>query len=199
MRQIIPIFKRLRREQKAATIVELGFAAPIFFMILIGIFDLGYAIYCRSVLVGAVNEAGRASGLRTGVANKQAIDDRVKAQVQQVMPKASLTYSRKNYQTFSAVNQPEDFIDANGNNAYNSPECFTDINANNRWDADPSSDGQGTADDVVLYTVTMQYQDIFPLWKFIGLDSIRKTEAATLLRNQPYADQVARVPIQVCP
>lgn len=199
MNRMSSLLKNVRLDQSAATIVELGFAAPIFFMILMGIFDVGYAVYCRSVLVGAVNEAGRASALESGVTNKNAIDDKVKARVRSVMPKAELDYSRKNYQDFGAVGLPEDFVDANRNTRYDHPECFTDLNANKVWDADSGKDGQGGADDVVIYTVTMSYQDIFPLWKFIGLSSTRSTQATTLLRNQPFANQAERIAIQICP
>lgn len=191
--------RRLRRDENGATIVELGFAAPIFFMILIGIFDIGYGMYCRSVLVGAVNEAARSSALQSGIGRSGEIDTKVTDTVKKVMPSAILTFNRKNYESFSSVGRPEDYNDANNNTKYDANECFTDINNNQSWDADVGSNGQGGADDVVVYSVTLRYQDIFPLWRFIGLSDYRQTQAKTLLRNQPYASQSVRVPIQVCP
>lgn len=191
--------KSLRKDEGGATVIEFALAAPIFFVLLIGIFDFAYAIYSKSILVGAVNEAGRASALESGQKQLSQIDQRVTELVQDVMPSATLTFSRKNYQSFSQMGRPEDFIDANGNQKYDNGECFMDLNKNEQWDSDSGSKGQGGADDVVIYSVEMVYDDIFPLWNMIGIDSKRKAYASTLLKNQPFAEQAQRNAETVCP
>ena len=112
---------------------------------------------------------------------------------------AEVTFERKNYQTFSDVNRPEVFIDANKNGVYDNKECFDDENGNNRWDADVGASGQGGARDVVVYRVTVAYDELVPLSRFVGLDPKRRFSAVTTLMNQPFATQADRPVKQICP
>ena len=98
------------------------------------------------------------------------------------------------------MNTPEDFNDSNGNGLYDPNECFTDMNGNARWDADRGrSNSQGGADDVVLYTVSVSYNKIFPLWKLIGQPSTNVISAETTLRNQPFGVQSQQIGMRICP
>ena len=57
------------------------------------------------------------------------------------------------------------------------------------WDADPGLSGQGGANDVTLYTMTITYPRLFPVTKALGVSSTQTITATTLLKNQPYATQ----------
>jgi len=73
-----------------------------------------------------------------------------------------------------------------------------DENGNGVWDADVGKGGLGGANDVVLYTVTLNYDRVFPLWKLIGGDQRATASASTVLRNQPFGPQATRVQKQIC-
>ena len=190
---------RLRQNSEGATIVEFAIVAPVFLLLLIGSFDLGHTLYVRSALQGALQDAGRGSGLEGGVDNQQAIDDYVAAQVMAVAPKARLTFDRRNYAEFSDVGTPEDFVDANNIGVYDEGECFTDENGNGQWDSDVGAEGQGGADDVVVYRVDVAFERSFPLWKMLGLGHEAQLSATTTLRNQPFGTQEARTSETICP
>lgn len=190
---------KLLRSDDGVSVVEFGFTAPLFFMLVFGTLELGYGIYANSVLSGAVQEAGRDSGLEDAQADQTAVDARVTEQVTAVVPSAELTFERQNYQDFSDVGRPEDFVDANNNDEYDDGECFTDENDNETWDDDVGSDGQGGANDVVLYSVQMEFNRFIPVGGFFGLSEKRRHTARTTLRNQPFATQGSRVAQQVCP
>lgn len=199
------LLAHLKRDEKGATIVEFAIVGPIFFMFIFGIFDIGYAAYNHAVLEGAVQNAGRYAGLQSGAGSQAAIDAEVTARVHDVNKNAKLTFQRKNYENFSDVGRPEDFIDANGNGRYDAGECFTDINANSVWDSDVGASGLGGADDVVVYTATASYDSLFPLWSLLNahnknnyFQKKREFTATTILRNQPFSSQASRPTKSVC-
>lgn len=190
--------RRLLRSTDGVSVVEFGFTAPLFFMLVFGTLELGYGIYANSVLSGSVQAAGRDSGLENAQGGQTDIDALVTAQVTAVVPSADLTFTRQNYQEFSDVGRPEDFDDTNANGEYDSGECFTDENDNDTWDDDVGADGQGGANDVVLYSVEMEFNRFIPVGGFFGLPDKRSYTARTTLRNQPFSTQSERQPTQVC-
>lgn len=197
--RLIDISTKLSRDSAGATIVEFAIVAPVFLLLLLGVFDLGHRIYAQTVLQGAVNQAGRNAGLESGADAMSAIDGAVRTQVAKIVPQGAVLTSRRNYQSFNDVNKPEDFVDANGNGAYDPEECFTDVNGNAAWDEDRGAEGLGGADDVVLYTATLQYDSLVPLMGFLGGSDRRNIAASTILRNQPFGDQAVRPEEQICP
>jgi len=190
---------RLAAGNDGATLVEFSIVAPVFLLMLTGTFDIGHDVYVRATVQGALQEAGRDAGLESGSASKDAIDAIVRDQVQRVAPKADLTFERTNYEEFSDVGEPEDFTDSNGNNQYDEDECFIDSNANETWDADKGRSGLGGANDIVLYTVTVTYDRLFPFWHLVGANRETVITASTTLRNQPFGTQAARANTQICP
>jgi Flp pilus assembly protein TadG len=190
---------RLRADRKGATLVEFALIAPTFLVMLLGAFEFGHGVYLQALLQGAVQDAGRDSGLESGQENLGLIDARVLAQVRAIAPAGVVASTRKNYKTFKDVGKPEDFTDANGNGVRDADECFIDANGNGGWDVDRSQGGLGGADDVVVYTATLTYDRIVPLWKIIGWSQRNRLVATTTLRNQPFADQAERHETMICP
>ncbi len=200
MRQLHrPAMRSLTSDAQGATLPEFAVVLPVFLLLMFGIFDIGQGIYVQSVLQGAVQNAGRDAGLESGASQKDAIDQRVRDQLQPLIQNATYTIERANYQTFSDVGRPEDFTDTNGNEKYDPDECFVDENGNNTWDSDVGKGGLGSANDVVLYTVSVTYDRLFPLWKLIDGSPHNTVSAATTMRNQPFGSQTTRVKKQICP
>lgn len=183
------LIQRLRRDDRGAYLLELALILPAFLMLTMGIFDIGFAMYAKSVLTGAVEEAARASTLESNNLSQTNIDQDVSAAVGDVANYASLAFQRTNYRSFSNVAQPENYTDSNGNGVRNAGECFEDTNGNNNWDADQGGAGQGGADDVVIYRVTMSYDRIFPLWRMLDEQQAESIRVTTVLRNQPFTTQ----------
>lgn len=177
---------RLLRDRRGVAATEFAILAPVLVMMLLGLMDLSYQAYARAVLEGAIQKAGRDSGIEG--ATTATIDAKVEAAVKQVANRATVTFDRRSYSTFGNI-RPERFTDTNGNGIRDATECYDDVNANMRWDADPGREGQGGANDVTLYTVTATYPRIFPLGKLLGWSSTETVSAKTLLKNQPFATQ----------
>lgn len=191
--------RRLRRDDRGVTAIEFAFVAPVMLLLIMGLCELTYQCYVQAILTGAMQKAGRDSTIQGSTARTNALDNAVMTPVRTVAHSATYTSTRRSYAQFSHI-QPEPFQDNNGNGVFDATtECFTDLNGNNSWDADPGLNGQGGANDVVLYTVTVTYPRLFPLYGMLGLTANAQVASSTVLKNQPYAAQNAFTPKQVCP
>lgn len=181
-----PFLRRLRRSEQGNAIVEFALTAPLFLLILMGIFDFSWQIYGKQVLQGAVSKAARDATLESNAINQAALDTKVREKVLNVFKNGDVTFERKSYDSYSEVGQPEAFTDSNKNGVYDAGECFEDVNGNSNWDADRGATGNGGAEDVVLYTATLEIERVLPVWKMLGQSQTSRIQATTVLRNQPY-------------
>ena len=191
-------FTTVRRDKSGVTAVEFGLVAPTFFMVLLGIFDMGYNVYARAILDGAVQKAARDATLETGPNSLAVIDNRVSTFVGPLGANATFDFNRKNYLDFADVGRAEEYEDQNDNGIRDPGECYTDENDNQSWDNDVGSDGVGSARDVVLYTVNMTYDRKFPLYRMLGQTQATTIVSSTVLRNQPFGDQGNRTTAVRC-
>jgi Flp pilus assembly pilin Flp len=176
----------LRGDTAGATVVEFALIAPVLLLTMMGIFDLGYNMYATSMLQGAIQQSARNSSLEGGAGSAAALDAKVAEAVHDVVPGATMTYTRSVYTSFSDVRQPEDFTDTDGDGVCNNGEPFEDVNDNATWDQDRGKAGQGGARDAVLYEVRISYPRAFPVASLIGQSNTFTTVAKTVLRNQPW-------------
>jgi Flp pilus assembly protein TadG len=191
--------RHLARDHRGATIIEFAFVAPVMVLLLMGLCDLTYQSYVQSILTGAMQKAGRDSTIQGSTAKTATLDAAVMTAMRRVAKDATWTSTRKSYAQFSNI-KPEVFQDNNSNGTYDQPsECFTDINGNNLWDQDPGLDGQGGANDVVLYSIRVSYPRLFPMAGLMGWTPTQTIAASTILKNQPYANQSTYTAKQVCP
>ena len=184
----------LRRDRRGTAITEFALTAPVFLLLVMGIFDYCWQVYAQQVLQGAVGDAARQSTLEANAiaARQTALDDVVRAKVKGVFGNANVQFSRKAYQDFSGVSQREALEDANNNGVADRGECFDDMNGNNSWDSqDQARSGNGGASDVVLYTATATINRILPVWRMLGQSQQVTLKSSTVLRNQPYATAVS--------
>lgn len=174
-------------DSAGVTAVEFALIAPVFLMIIAGSLDLGQMVYAKSVLDGAVEKAARDSSLET--ASTQAADNIVKKAVWEILPDARVTATRKSYFDFNNTNRGEELDDVNGDGECSPGEAYTDLNGNDTWDEDLGSDGNGGANDVIVYTVNVAYEPVFAM-PMVPLDwSTRQISATAVKRNQPFGKQ----------
>lgn len=196
------------KNERGATLVEFAIVAPVMIILMMGLCDLLYQIYARSVLSGAVQKAARDSAIQGGGNLADTLDAQVLTAMSGLFgatTKSCATNpapgtwcsSRKSYSTFTNVG-PEPFTDLNDDKVRQAGECYADINGNKQWDADPGVTGQGGANDVALYTMNVTYPRIFPVAGLFGWPSSVTISTSTLLKNQPYATQATSSPATIC-
>lgn len=194
------IARRLARDSQGVTLTEFGLISPVLFMMIMGIFDIAHNVYTSSMVDGAMQSAARAMTIEGAAMREAQIDARVIAQVRNVVPStAEITLDKQYYDDFSDVSVPEEFTDTNGDGICNDGESYVDTNNNNQWDADRGSAGIGGARDVVLYTVTVEYPRLFPIYNMVGMNQNAKITGSTVLRNQPYDEQNRVSQVRQCP
>lgn len=190
--------RRLRSDRRGVTAIEFAIVAPVMAIVIMGLGDLAYQVYAQAILDGALQKAGRDSAIQGGAENTSAIDARVLDQIRLISPHAEIyKVERKNYDTFGTV-KPEPFVDDNGNGKRDAGECYTDVNGNKNWDIDPGVEGQGGANDVTKYSMTIRYPQPFPVMGMFGLSGTNDISSQTLLKNQPYATQTTTTAATVC-
>ncbi|MEI5687368.1 MULTISPECIES: TadE/TadG family type IV pilus assembly protein [Sphingomonas] len=191
----------LAADRRGATLVEFAFVVPVMLLLIMGLGDLAYFAYMQATLTGAVQKAGRDGTIQTNASTDAGttLDQRVMSQVNRIAKNATGTSSRKSFSQFGYI-APEPFSDDNQNGVYDAAtECFTDVNGNGFRDIDPGITGQGGANDAVVYTMTVQFNRIFPIASLIGWPKRATISASTILKNQPYASQAGTTVQQVCP
>lgn len=178
MSRLAALFHRLRRHERATAIMEFALTAPLFLLVLMGIFDYCWQMYAQQVLQGAVAKAGRDATLEAYALDQSTLDARVRDQVRRVFRGANVSFERRAYDEYSKLDIPRRYYDRNDNGVYDSGiDCVED----------GGKDGNGGADDIVMYTVSMRFDRVLPVWKMLGQPQSTTLTSSTLLRNQPFA------------
>jgi Flp pilus assembly protein TadG len=175
--------------QDGAAAIEFAIVAPVFMLMLLGIFDIGQMAYGRAILSGAVEKAARSSAMET--ANTSAADLAVQNAIAPILPGATFVSTRKSYEDFDDIDRAEKFTDTNGDGTCNTGEPYVDENRSGNWDADVGKGGNGGANDVVVYTVTVTYRPVFRAVILGNTATTRTMTAIGVRKNQPFATQAA--------
>jgi Flp pilus assembly protein TadG len=181
----------LPRDERGAALVEFALVAPILILALLGLMDMGYNYYIQAQLQGTVQKAARDATLERALTATGDIDASVAAAVRRLVPGASLEFARSSYSSFADVDRAEDFSDLNDDGRCSDGEPFEDANGNDQWDEDRGKQGTGGARDAVLYEVTVTYPRAFGIAGLIGLPTSFTTHSSTVLRNQPWGEQIS--------
>ena len=186
--------KGLKRDTDGAALTEFALVAPVLILLIMGIFDMAHSSYTNSLMSGAIQKAARDLTLETGVVKQEDIDDAVIAQVRNVVPStADIELVKLSHFEFEDIGQPEEYTDTNGNGKCDGGEPYIDYNNNGQYDTNRGAEGIGGAKDAVLYTVNVSYDRLLPMAYLAGLSETINLSASTVLRNQPYAEQVKSV------
>lgn len=194
---MISLLARLRRSEHGTVLTEFAVLAPTLLILIMAAMDLSHRAWGQSILEGAMQKAGRDSGIQGGSERTAEIDQKVQDMVKKIIKQATFTSSRKSYSSFSNI-KPERFADNNNNGARDAGECFDDVNGNKSWDVDPGSNGQGGADDITVYRMEVTFPRILPMYGMLGWSKDQVISAKTILRNQPYASQTVTAVESIC-
>lgn len=181
------LFSSLQNNHEGSALMEFGLVATVFVTMMLGVMDIGQAAYTQAVLNGAAQEVSRAASLETrDVAVSDAELERL---VKRVAPNAEVTPKRVSYYDFADINRAEKWTDKNGDGICNNDENFVDENENGQWDEDIGVENNGGAGDVVIYTVSVEYEPLFAIPFYDDADSKRRLSTTFVKKNQPFERQ----------
>lgn len=195
------VLRKLGRDSRGATLVEFAFAAPVLVLAIMGLLDLCYRQYANAILQGSIQQAARDATLETGGTNVATIDGKVRTLYRKInasLPDSAFAFTRRNFQDFTKADAKEASTGPGGLCA--SGFTYVDTNNSSSWD-DGALDGQGGAQDVVVYSVAVTQPNMFPIAKAYTGSSTQVIKASTILRNQPFGEQSTRTagPTRNCP
>ncbi len=206
MRKLIRHIRTMRADSRGIAATEFGLIVVPLIVVLLGAFDLGYQSYVRAQLQGVLNDVARTAVVETpdfsgyaGTTTEERIENAIKDRVNGIARNATYTITQTSFYEFSGVGNAEKLLtDNNTNGVYDAADgdCFEDINNNGAFDLDAGDTGQGGADDVVYYEVTITMPRIVPVMGLIGVPDNYSITAQAAVRNQPFEDQA--VPPTVC-
>lgn len=199
-------------DERGAAVTELGVLLLPLCVLLLGLLDVGYMMYARSVLQGALNDVARAAVVEDpDIAGTGTLEERIQAAVQERMEGlargAPVNLNQNHFDRFSRVGKPEKLItdrDRNGEYDEADGDCFQDLNNNGDWDeSGMGASGVGGAEDVAVYTASTTVERLLPIDSLINSLPIGVTmspsytlAATAAVRNQPYETQAT--PPVVC-
>jgi len=186
------------RDEHGAAATEFGLIVVPFAIILMGVFDLGYQMYVRSVLEGTLVEVARKTSVEnpqfggSGATLEDRIEENLKKKVNSIARNATYTVSIQSFQEFSGIGKPEKLTtDVNSNGQFDDSDgdCWQDLNGNGSYDAIAGRGGVGGASDVIFYEVNMTMPRLFPMAGLIGASEYYNISAKTTFKSQPFGEQ----------
>lgn len=196
-------FTTVAHDRRGATLPEFALVLVPLCVIIMGTMEVGYQAYVRSVTLGALETLTRAVTLQN--VDATAGETELRAQIRRVAPSATVAIVRgsvNRYNSFGSLERlTQDLnsngildgpVDTDGNGVKDKSDCWEDVDNNGvRNTITTGADSIGGADDIVKYTVTVGYDRLLPLDRFIGGSSRAAVQASTVIRRQPYAAQTA--------
>jgi Flp pilus assembly pilin Flp len=180
----------LWRDERGVTAIEYAVIAPVMMLLVFGIIEFAMIMAVHNTMEGATavsSRLGKTGYTGSGLTRQQTILNAVNARASALLDPAKLTVTSKFYKQYDQINDPEPFIDANGNSSFDVGETFTDINGNAQWDADMASSGYGSAGDIVVYTVSYPWSLMTPIMReLIGVNGNYTITTRAVVKNEPY-------------
>ncbi|MFT6559683.1 MAG: Flp pilus assembly pilin Flp [Sneathiella sp.] len=195
------LIRQFRKNEDGATAVELAMVLPVLLLVLIGIMELSIGMFINTVVEGSLREASRlglTGQIQEGASNDQAIVDMLNEASLGLLNLTTGNVTSLVYENFASVGKGEEFTDIDGNGVrtetsvtaedgtvYPNGEPWTEVNGNGVWDEDFGEAGLGTQGDIVLYTVTYN-------WNFLSgqvipiLKGTIPMSASIVVMNEPF-------------
>ena len=192
------LFKRFTRSTRGATALEFAFGAPIAIFSVIALIEMSMIIFVNTLVEGGLREASRfgiTGSVPAGKTREEAIKEVLEQNTIGLIDLNAATITQKTYSSFAEVGQPEPFGDTNANEVCDNSETYTDVNGNDKWDDDMGAEGAGGPGDVVLYTISFEWNLITPMVDHIfGADGKVPMSASVAVRNEPWAAPTTTTP-----
>lgn len=180
--------RQLLRCNDGTTAVEFALISPIFILFVMGIIEFSMIMFTQAVMESATGNTARMGSTgytEQGLTREQQLINNVAARTTGFLDPNIIDVNLTVYPSFDNVDDPEPYIDGNGNGVYNVGESYTDINGNGQWDQDMGSAGAGNANDIVVYTVSYPWPIMTPIVDAVIGDTFNIT-ARMVVKNEPW-------------
>ncbi len=186
----LALLRRFLRCRKGVSALEFALVAPVMLLTITGIIDIMLVCFVTSLMEGGMRDASRLG--RTGYnpptgTREEAILQKIADATFGLVDMSQAQVSILTYEDFSAIGQPEDYTDVNGNSQYDAGEPWVDTNGNGMWDEDQGAAGAGSSSSIVQYTVRYDWKLLTPLLPtFLPNGDTFPIVVSVAVRNEPW-------------
>lgn len=185
------IFSRFLRTRDGASTVEFALIAAPFVLIVVGILEVAMILFVNVLLEGGVRDSARfgiTGYTPAGTDRISVIREIIRKRTVGLVDMSKVSITTLVYSSFSSIGQPEPFTDSSPfNGVYDPGEAYVDVNGNGQWDADMGVAGAGGPGDVVLYTVSYNWEILTGLFRpLLGSGGVFPLRASVAVRNEPF-------------
>lgn len=179
------------KDRQGATIIEFAIVAPMLFLLLAGIIEIGLILFTFAAMEGATNIGARTgkTGFSQGSGSRESF---IRNEIQRLtggfLDSGSISISILSYSSFSNVGKPEPCIQppqapCPGTSGVN----YVDINGNGQWDEDQGRSTAGGSGSIVLYRVRYPWTLFTPVMSsLIGSGGTYNITATAAVRNEQF-------------
>jgi Flp pilus assembly protein TadG len=188
--QKVPLLARFARCRSGTAAIEFAFAIPALLLVTAGLIEVAMILFAITLAEGGLREGAR-YGLTGQSPASGTREDQILQIVQQhthgLVDAAAADLEIVTYPGFDNVQEAEDYDDANTNGQYDAGETYDDANSNGEYDAGNGTPGAGGSGQVVVYTLTFQWEFLTPVFEvFGGPDGNLELSASIAVRNEPF-------------
>jgi len=179
-----------------AAAVEFAVVAPVFFLLVMGIIEIGLYMYTSVALESMVSRVGREASIGNipgvGTRSERALamirNDTSALMGGNMTVISSRVIVADQQGGFDGRPEPDVCLDAGIANPIGAPQCnsFQDNNGNGVYDSSTGSSDFGASEDVVEITVRLPWRANIGLVRDIwGPDGLAVITASTVVKNEP--------------
>ncbi len=185
-------FRRVIKARDGAAATEFALVAPILVLTLVGVIEVGAAMFVGALMEGAVREGAR-YGItgQGGPGRLQAIRDIIEDTTVGMVDISVADITTMTYDSFEDIGAGEPFTDDNpANGVWDVGEAYADVNGNGEWDDDQGKEGVGDPGEIVLYEITYGAPLLTGMiTSHFGYGGIINLKSTIAVRNEPYNDE----------
>lgn len=182
---------RYWRCQEGNAAVEFAFLLTPLCLLLIGMLEVAMLMFAQALVEGGLREAARYGMTGQDPVGLATREDEIIAIIDghtlNLIDLTDAVITMQVYDSFSDVDEPEPWTDANSNGNYDLGETYDDLNGNAQWDDDRGTIGVGNATQIVQYTIQFDWTPMTPyLGVLFGEDGSIAMRASVVVRNEPF-------------
>lgn len=183
-------FRRFACCRRGSAAIEFALAIPILLLVTAGVIEVAMMLFVTTLAEGGLREAARygITGQAPGAGTRE---DQILSIVQEhthgLIEASEASLEVWTYPAFNDVQEQEEYDDGNGNGGYDDGESYDDSNSNGTWDEGNGTQGAGGAGEVVVYTMTFDWDFMTPVFEvFGGPTGTLELSASIAVQNEPY-------------
>jgi len=175
---------------RGAAMIEFALIAPALILVILGIIEMAMVMVVTTLMEGGLRQASRfgiTGFIPDGETREEIVLQIVTDNTIGLIDVSDASLTSFVYPSFGDIGKPEPLEDDNENGVHDEGEFYVDVNGNSQWDPDMGTAGLGGPGEVVLYTLSAEWEFMTPFIGNLVSDNGKiPLTASMVIRNEPY-------------